>query len=77
MRSRPGPPKPAESKSWLKSIEFYWEYLDGFHSGVQHRVEEKGNWGKEIKLNNVKANGRHAWTKPASISISKKGPRFL
>ncbi|CAD7688023.1 unnamed protein product [Nyctereutes procyonoides] len=22
-------------------LEFYWEYLDGSHSSVQHRVEEK------------------------------------
>lgn len=27
--------------------------------------------------NCIKANGRHAWTKLASISITKKGPRLL
>lgn len=39
--------------------------------------KKKDNWDKETKLPNVKANGRHAWTKLASMSITKKGPRLL
>lgn len=61
MRSGPGPLRPAERKSLLQSVEFCWACVDGFHSSVQHRVEERENWDKETKLLLVKANGRRAW----------------